>query len=171
MSKYVSYAPDQDWLLPPRISDELGEGHLVFFIHKLVEKLGLSAFETDYCDDGRPAYPPSMMLKIWLYAYALGLTSSRRIEQRLREDLGFRFLAADLKPDFWTLNQFRRRHPRALNDVFTLVVETAREFGLGKRIRRRHCGRNALGSTNAFAAGNSAARAKIKRSTKTRASS
>ena len=141
MGKYVSYAPDQDWLLPPRVIDELGEQHLVFFIHKLVEKLDLSAFEADYCDDGRPAYPPSMMLKIWLYAYALGLTSSRRIEQRIREDLGFRFLAADLKPDFWTLNEFRRRHPRALNDVFTLVVEAARQIGMGK------LGRVAIDST------------------------
>lgn len=141
MSKYVSYAPEQDWLLPPRISDELGEGHLVFFVHQLVEQLDLSAFEADYLEDGRPAYPPQMMLKIWLYAYALGLTSSRRLEQRLREDLGFRFLGAGLKPDFWTLNAFRRRHPRALNDVFTLVLEAARELGLGK------LGRVAIDST------------------------
>ena len=121
--------------------DELGADHLVFFLHKLVEKLDLSAFEADYCDDGRPAYPPQMMLKIWLYAYALGLTSSRRIEQRVREDLGFRVLAGNLKPDHWTLNQFRSRHPRALNDVFTLVVEAARELGLGK------LGRVAIDST------------------------
>lgn len=141
MSKYVSYAPEQGWLLPPRVIDELGEGHLVFFIHKLVEKLDLSVFEAEYCDDGRPAYAPAMMLKIWLYAYALGLTSSRRLEQRLREDLGFRFLAAGLKPDFWTLNEFRKRHPRALNDVFTLVVEAARELGMGK------LGRVAIDST------------------------
>jgi len=141
MGKYVSYAPDQDWLLPPRVIDELGEGHLVFFLHKLIERLDLSAFEATYSDDGRPGYPPQMMLKIWLYAYALGLTSSRRIEQRLREDLGFRFLAADLKPDHWTLNEFRQCHPRGLNDVFTLVVEAARELGMGK------LGRVAIDST------------------------
>ena len=132
MGKYIEYAPEQGWLLPPRIDDELGCEHLAMFLHKLVEELDLSAFDNDYCDEGRPAYPPSMMLKIWIYAYALGLTSSRRIEQRVREDLGFRFLAGSLKPDFWTLNDFRRRHPRALNDVFTHVVEAAREMGMGK---------------------------------------
>lgn len=141
MSKYVSYAPEQDWLLPPRVIDELGEDHLVFFLHKVIEKLNLKAFESHRGDTGRPAYPPQMMLKIWLYAYALGQTSSRRIEQLVREDLGFRFLAANLKPDFWTLNDFRRRYPRALNDVFTLVVEAARELGLGK------LGRVAIDST------------------------
>src|ERR1700690_4332222 len=59
---------------------------------------------------GRPSYPPQLMLKIWLYAYMLGITSSRRIEQRIQEDLGFRLLAGNLKPDHWTLNQFRKRH-------------------------------------------------------------
>src|SRR5687768_13514613 len=46
------------------------------------------------------------MLKVWLYAYALGVTSSRRIEQRICEDLGFGLLAGHLKPDHWTLTNF-----------------------------------------------------------------
>ena len=129
MSRYVSYAPEQDWLLPPRVIDELGEDHLVFDIHKLIDGLDLSKFESERSETGRPAYPPQMLLKIWFYAYSLGLTSSRRIEQRVREDLGFRFLAANLKPDFWTLNDFRRRYPKGLNDVFTQVVEAARQLG------------------------------------------
>ena len=127
--------------MPPRIVDELGEDHLVVFIHKLVERIDLGAFESERGEIGRPAYPPQMMLKIWLYAYALGLTSSRRIEQRLREDLGFRFLAGNHKPDHWTLNDFRRRYPKALNDVFTKVVEDARRLGLVK------LGRVAIDST------------------------
>ena len=112
--------------------DELGEDHLVFYIHKLIDGLDLSKFESERSETGRPAYPPQMLLKIWFYAYSLGLTSSRRIEQRVREDLGFRFLAANLKPDFWTLNDFRRRYPKGLNDVFTQVVEAARQLGMVK---------------------------------------
>ena len=69
------------------------------------------------------------------------MTSSRRIEQRIHEDLGLRLLAGNLKPDHWTLNEFRRRHPKALNDVFTQVVEAARDMGLGK------LGRVAIDST------------------------
>lgn len=103
---------------------------MAVFIHKLIERTDLSAFENERGEIGRPAYPPQMMLKIWLYAYALGLTSSRRIEQRVREDLGFRFLAGNHKPDYWTLNDFRRRYPKGLNDVFTKVVEDARKLGM-----------------------------------------
>lgn len=132
MARFLDYAPEQAWLLPPRLSDELGEGHLACFVHECIEKLDLSAFEAAYSEDGRPAYPPELMLKVWLYAYTLDVTSSRRLEQRIREDLGFRYLAGSLKPDHWTLNEFRRRHRRAINDVFTQVVETARKLGLGK---------------------------------------
>ena len=141
MSRYVAYNPDQVWLLPPNVREELGEGHLAVFVHELVERLELKQFEDEYSDHGRPGYPPQLLLKVWLYAYALAVTSSRRLEQRIREDLGFRFLAAQLKPDHWTLNDFRRRHPRALNDVFTQVVETARAMGMGR------LGRVAIDST------------------------
>ncbi len=141
MARFLDYAPEQAWLLPPRMSDELGEDHLACFIHECVEKLDLSAFEAAYSDEGRPAYPPELLLKVWLYAYACEVTASRRLEQRIREDLGFRFLAGSLKPDHWTLNEFRRKHRRALNDVFTQVVETARKLGMGK------LGRVAIDST------------------------
>ena len=141
MGRYVVYNPDQVWLWPPSVRDELGENHLAVFIHELVERLDLRHFETEHPDVGRPGYPPQLLLKVWLYADATGVTSSRRIEQRLHEDLGFRLLAGNLKPDHWTLNEFRRRHPRALNDVFTQVVEAARAMGLGK------LGRVAIDST------------------------
>jgi transposase len=88
--------------------------------------------EALYGEEGQRPYAPVMMVKVWLYAYALGVTSSRRLEQRIREDLGFRYLAGGRAPDYWTLNDFRRRHRRALNDVFTQVVEMAREMGMGK---------------------------------------
>ena len=76
-----------------------------------------------------------MLLKIWFYAYSLGVTSSRRIEQLICQDLGFRFLAGNLQPDHWTLNDFRRRYPRTLNDVFTAVLEKARLTELWERHR------------------------------------
>jgi len=97
-----------------------------------VEQLDLSAFERGYGEEGHPAYHPALMLKVWLYAYALGLHSSRRLEQRIREDLAFRYLAGGAMPDYWALNEFRKRHGRAVNEVFTQVVEMARSLGLGK---------------------------------------
>jgi transposase len=141
VSRYVVYNPEQVWLLPPSVRDELGEGHLAVFVHELVERLDLRQFEEASSEQGRPGYPPQLLLKVWLYAYALGVTSSRRVEQRIHEDLGFRLLAGNLKPDHWTLNQFRKRHPKALNDVFTQVLEAARGLGMGQ------LGRVAIDST------------------------
>lgn len=141
MSRYVAYNPEQDWLLPPSIVDELGDDHLALFIHRVVERLDLGTFEADSSEQGRPGYPPQLLLKVWLYAYCVGVSSSRRLEQRIYEDLGFRLLAGNQKPDHWTLNEFRRQHPRRLNDIFTQVVEAARKMGLGR------LGRVAIDST------------------------
>ena len=145
MSRYVTYNPEQVWLLPPSVREELGEGHLAVFVHELVERLDLRGLEQESSEQGRPGYPPQLLLKVWLYAYALGVTSSRRLEQRIHEDLGFRLLAGQRKPDHWTLNEFRKRHPKALNDVFTQVVEAARRLGMGQ------LGRVAIDSTRVAA--------------------
>ena len=88
--------------MPPSVRDELGEGHLAVFVDELVERLDLRQVEAGHSEQGRPSYPPQLLLKVWLYAYALGVTSSRRIEQRIHEDWGFRLLAGNLKPDHWT---------------------------------------------------------------------
>lgn len=130
--KFFPYDPDQGYLLPPTADSILGQNHLCFFVRRVVEKLDLSAFESDYGEEGRLAYHPALMVGVWLYAYTLGVTSSRRLEQRIREDLAFRYLAAGMQPDHWTLNEFRRRHPKALNDLFTQVFEQARRAGLAR---------------------------------------
>ncbi len=132
MPTFYEYSPEQGYLLPPSVREVLGEEHLCFFIHRAVEKLDWSRFVEGYSEEGHPAYHPVLMLKVWLYAYALGVTSSRRLEQRIREDLAFRYLAGGARPDFWALNEFRKRHKTALNDLFTQVVELARSLGLGK---------------------------------------
>jgi transposase len=132
MAKFLEYHPDQAYLLPPSVRDVLGPKHLCFYIRKVLEKLNLSAFREEYGAEGGPAYAPESLVAVWLYAYALGVTSSRRLEQRIREDLAFRYLAAGRTPDHWTLNDFRRRHARGLNDLFTQVVEVARRSKMGK---------------------------------------
>ena len=138
MAKFLDYNPDQAYLLPPSVRDVLGSGHLCFFVRRVVAKLNLDAFRNEYGDEGGPAYAPEMLVSVWLYAYALGVTSSRRLEQRIREDLAFRYLAGGAAPDHWTLNAFRRRHAKGLNDLFTRVVELARASGLGKLGARGH---------------------------------
>jgi transposase len=130
--RFLPYEPDQAWLLPPSVKDVLGESHLCFFVHRVVDELDLSEFEEAYVEEGPPAYAPALMVKVWLYAYALQVTSSRRLEQRIREDLAFRYLAGGATPDHWTLKAFRTRHRRAMNDLFLQVVEAARGLGMGR---------------------------------------
>jgi transposase len=130
--KFLPYEPEQAWLLPPHVKDVLGEDHLCFFLHEVVERLDLSAFTAEYSDEGQRPYAPAMMVKVWLYAYCLQVTASRRLEQRVKEDLPFRFLAGGATPDHWTLNDFRTRHRRAINDLFLQVVEVARGLGMGR---------------------------------------
>jgi len=132
MSRFFAYDPNQSYLLPPNVKDVLGNEHLCFFLHRAVEQFDLRQFEEAYGSEGRLAYPPAMMLKVWLYAFALRVTSTRRLERRIQEDLGFRYLAGGLQPDHKTLSEFLRRHRQAINDVFTQVVQMARRAGMGK---------------------------------------
>ncbi len=118
--------------MPPSVKQELGEDHLCFFIHHTVEHLDLNGFEQEYSEEGGVLYHPALMLKVWLYAYAVGITSARRLEQRIGEDLALRYLAGGARPDNWALSAFRRRHARGLNDVFTQVLEMARTLKLGR---------------------------------------
>ena len=101
----------------------------------------MSVFEHSYSAEGGELYAPQLMLGVWLYAYALGITSARQVERRLVEDLAFRYLAAGERVDNWALSAFRRRHGRALNDAFTQVLEWAQQQGMVK------LGRVAIDST------------------------
>jgi len=119
-------------LLPPSVRDELGADHLCFFIRGVIERLDMSVFIDSYSAEGGELYAPELMLGVWLYAYALGITAARQVERRLVEDLAFRYLAAGERVDNWALSAFRRRHSRALNDAFTQVLEWAQSQGMVK---------------------------------------
>src|SRR5271154_6285528 len=103
MSKsYRPYHPEQEFLLPPSLREWLPENHLVYFVSDVVDNLNLSALDAVYGDEqrGQPPYDPRMMTKVLVYGYCVGVFSSRRIERRLIEDVGFRVLAAGNAPNF-----------------------------------------------------------------------
>ena len=106
--KFFDYHLDQAYLLPPSARDVLGPERLCFFLRRVVAKLNLEGFCNQYGVEGGPAYAPEMLLSVWLPAYGLSVTGSRRLEQRIREDLTFRYLAGGGTPDHGTLNAFRR---------------------------------------------------------------
>ncbi len=97
-----------------------------------VDELDLEHFYARYRDDGQgaSAHDPKMMVGLWLYAYAIGLTSTRKIEQRLAEDVAFRVLAANQRPDHTTLNRFRADHQEALAELFGQILILCERAGL-----------------------------------------
>ena len=133
MPNFQSYHPEQAELLPAHVRDVLGADHLCFLLHEVVEGWDLSEFEAGYSDaGGQSPYDPRLMLKVWLYAFALNVRTTRKLEQRVREDLGFRFLAGGAEPDHKTLSEFHRRHAQAIRRLFTQVLRLLRNSGLAQ---------------------------------------
>ena len=135
MSKtYLPYDPDQQLLLPAALREWLPEGHLAYFISDLVDQLDLSEITARYEGErrGGPPYNPRMMVKVLLYAYSVGVPSSRRIATKLREDIAFRVLAANNTPDFRTISDFRKEHLAALAGLFQQVLLLCQRAGLVK---------------------------------------
>jgi transposase len=125
---------EQAFLMPPDPRDWLPEGHLAWFVLASVEEMDLSAFFAAYRRDGwgRAAFEPSMMVSLLLYAYARGERSSRGIERRCVEDVAYRVIAAQQKPDHATIARFRARHEDALAELFSSVLGLCKQAGLVK---------------------------------------
>jgi len=131
---FRSYNPKQLYLLPPSLDDWLPQDHLARFISETVDQMDLSALITAYRANGQgsAAYHPAMMVKILLYAYCMGIPSSRKIAKALVDDVAFRWLAAGNFPDFRTISEFRKRHLRALQDLFPQILLLCKASGLVK---------------------------------------
>ena len=124
------WSPEQATLLPASKRDHLGDDHLAVFLLDLLPTLDLSAIRDAYAEDrGQPPYDPRMLTVLLLYAYSQGITSSRLIERRCREDVGFMYLTGDAQPDHDTICAFRRRHLAAFEALFLETLRIAREAG------------------------------------------
>jgi transposase len=128
------YEPDQIFLMPVSMREWLPSDHLAYFISDLADHLDLSAVTERYADEerGYPPYHPAMMVKVLLYAYCIGVVSSRKIERHLCEDIAFRVLAANNTPDFRTISDFRKDHLKALAGLFLQVLRLCQQTGLVK---------------------------------------
>lgn len=122
--------PEQDCLLAPSLREWLPENHLAYFVSDLIDQLDLSAIEIHYEREerGYPPYHPRMMTKVLIYGYCVGVFSSRRLEKRLVEDIGFRVLAANNEPDFRTIAEFRRILLPAQTNHVSMAAADRRSF-------------------------------------------
>ena len=125
--------PEQTLLLPPSPVDWLPENHLVFFLLDLAGELDLEEIHAIYRQKdprGEKAYEPRMMVVLLLYAYCVGLPSSRKIEKACWEDAAFRVLTGNQQPDHSRISDFRRRHLPALAGLFIQVLRLCQKAGL-----------------------------------------
>jgi transposase len=127
------YDQDSLLLMPPSVRDWVPADSLAAFLDDVVDELDLAPFLAAHDEPrGMPPYHPALMLKVLLYGYATGVTSSRRLEARLAADVGFMFLAGQARPDHKTISSFRQRHLAAFSGLFLQVLVLCQQAGLVK---------------------------------------
>jgi len=129
---FRDYDTDQLFLLPPSLDDWLPKDHLARFIDESTELLNLKDFYEHYRADGtgNTAYHPKMMVKVMLYGYCEGVTSSRTIEKACEDRVSFKFLSANQYPGFRTIARFRQEHEEALKGLFVEILMMCKKAGL-----------------------------------------
>lgn len=126
------YDQRQNLMFPPNVQDLIKDDDLCRVIDDVVELLDLSCLYRNISKEGNKAYHPKMMLKILFYAYTNHIFSSRKIAQALGENIAFIFLAAWQRPDFRTINAFRKNNAAAINDLFIQLVRLCQELKMVK---------------------------------------
>ena len=127
---FRSYIHKKMILFPQRIDKDIAEDDPVRLLDALVDNLMLEKVYRLYKPSGRKPYHPQMMLKVILYAYMNNIYSCRRIESLLKRDIHFIYLAGYEQPDFITINRFRNRVKKEINNIFTQVVLVLAAKGL-----------------------------------------
>lgn len=132
--KFREWTPDQNYLFPPSTQDWLPQNHLVYFLREVSQQVDISPILDDYESEkgGQPPFHPRMMLVLMLYAYCVGVFSSRKIMARCETDIAFRVIVGDDIPDFRRIAEFRRRHLQHMQSLFLEVLALCREAGLLK---------------------------------------
>src|SRR6188472_1620223 len=132
--RFVACDREQSFLMPPDVREWLASRHLAWFVIDAVAEMDLEAFYAAYRVDGRsrPPYDPAMMVAVLLYAYARGVRSSRVIERACEEDVAFRVLAAQQRPDHATIARFVERHQDAIAGLFGEVLTLCARSGLAR---------------------------------------
>jgi len=129
---FKQYNQNQLQLLPPDLSDMIAKDHLARLINHVVDEMDLFFIEQTYSSNGQHAYPPRMLLKILVYGYASGVRSSRKLADRLKEDIVCMWLAGRLTPDFRTIADFRKDKLADFKKIFEEVLETSFQIGMAR---------------------------------------
>lgn len=132
MAKFKPYRRDQLHLLPPSLEGFVPDGHLARLVYEVVEALDTSAIEDKYSDLGQHTYHPKILLKLLFYGYATGVRSGRKIAARCESDTAYMYLAELYRPDFRTINDFRKDNVPTIAEYFREIVRICHELGMAK---------------------------------------
>ena len=127
---FKEYNQNQLQLLPPDLSDLVSKDHIARLINHSVDKIDLSFIENQYSENGQKAYDPRMLLKVLVYGYVSGTRSSRKLSDRLKEDIVFMWLSGRQEPDFRTISDFRKDKLKDFKKIFEQVLDTCFALGL-----------------------------------------
>lgn len=151
---FLPYDEKQLYLLPASIMEWVRDDSLARFVGETVDLLDrrgeLKGFYEGYRRDGwgHPAYHPRMLVKVLVYGYCLGVTSSRKLAAGCENEVALRYLTANQQPDFRTISDFRKDHVAALNELFVEVLGLCMEAGLVKLGRVALDGRKVAGNAS-----------------------
>ena len=129
MARFKAYNLDQWMLLPASLHEYVPEGHLARLIHTVVEELDTTPIEMKYSDLGQHTYHPKILTKLLFYGYAVGERSGRKIARRCETDTAYMYLSQMYRPDFRTINDFRKNNlsPVPCNRTHLYGRQTFRE--------------------------------------------
>lgn len=129
-NKFKPNDKDQLYLLPLSVEDFIAENHLSRLVNEIVEKLDTKAVEAKYSYLGQKSYHPKCLLKLWLYGYATGTFSGRKLALKCESDTAYMYLASMHKPDFRTINDFRKDNIEFFHNYFVDVVKICHQLGM-----------------------------------------
>ena len=123
---------NQTHLFPVSLEQSIDMDNEVRLIDLFVDSLNLVdyGFIMDFIENGRPAYHPSVLLKIYIYGYLNKIRSSRDLEKECKRNIELMWLLKGLQPDHNTISNFRRDNPKAIKKVFRSTVQIAKHFDL-----------------------------------------
>jgi len=128
---FKDYNQKQAVLFPESLENYVPENHQARIVNYIIDRLNITKLMDEYKGGGTSSYHPRMMLKVLIYAYLNNITTSRKIEAALKENIFFMWLSGKNFPDYRTINMFRgKRLKNHINEIFSQVVLMLADMGL-----------------------------------------
>ncbi len=127
---YIKSSPKQILLLPTNLRDIIPKDHICYLIEDVIDQLDFSSFDKMVEGPGNPSYHPRILLKVIINGVCERITSTRKLEKLMYENIVFRYLAENLNPDFHTIALFRKENRQLIRQSFLQTIEIAKKLNM-----------------------------------------